>query len=198
MEVRPIPCPYLPSAAGAMTHRCLTAFGAERSAAFYLTALRYSQCLWLRDLPARSILSLCRALYAPMGAGDTVLKAYPLPYLAYRWLIENARNAGFLGNPRVSFQHQAARIRGTDQDLLRARAHALWWLTRRSRPELGPDPECEEPEDSIDAVLASLARYGIQPEPDWFRAAADYSLDSTDSASKTLSSSTGRRSGPSE
>ncbi len=181
-----------------MTHKCLTAFGTERDAAFYLTALRYSQCLWLRALPARSILSLCRALYAPISAEDSVLKAYPLPYLAYRWLIENARHPGFLGNPRVSFQHQAARIRGADQDRLRARAHALWWLTRRSRPELGRDPECEEPEGSVDAVLASLARHGIRQEQDWFLAAADYSLDSTDSASRILSSSTGCRSGPSE
>lgn len=198
MESQNIPCPFLPSAAGAMTHSCLTAFGENRDGQFYITALRYSQYLWLRKLPARSILSLCRGLYSPISADEPALMDYPLPYQAYRWLIEHAYNVGFLGNPRISFQHQAVRIRGKDSARVRARAHALWWLTCKSRPEMHGDPDCSEPIGSLHAVLDRLSCQGLEGEVDWFLAAADYSDDSGDSSSGICGGSTGRRSGLSE
>ncbi len=56
--------------------------------AFYLIALSYGHYLWLKGYSGHAILAITRALYANHPSED-----YP-------------------GNPRISFQHQATRLRG--------------------------------------------------------------------------------------
>ena len=62
-------------------------------------------------MPARAILALTRALYAaPPHSKDAI---YPVPYAALSGICQThgGQGAGFLGNPRISFQHQAQRMR---------------------------------------------------------------------------------------
>jgi hypothetical protein len=102
---------------------------------FFETAQRYTQFLWQKQKPARAILALCRAIYMdPASLPPGSLQ----PYRAYTWLLKNYRGEGFLGNPRISFLHQATRI-PPDQALKVSRAWALWHLTMQVMPELPTD-----------------------------------------------------------
>lgn len=130
-------CPHLPEAPKWMSYRDLRPGKPENPSHLFGTACRYAQFLWLRGLPARSLLALCRALYLhpeglPPGARQ--------PYAAFVWILRNAHHGGFLGNPRVSFFHQAVRT-SPERYLQRERATALWHLTVKIRPDLSPDPE---------------------------------------------------------
>lgn len=157
-------CPHLPPCPGHMDYRSLNRFGGRRDAEFYLVAQKYSQYLWLQHLPARSILSLCRAMYAPLHKDDPIYATLPLPYAALFWLLKNSRDRGFLGNPRISFQHQSLRIKGPHQSRQRARAHAMWWLSRIALPELPADSKCKEPSAKIGDILQGLGLHGISGE----------------------------------
>lgn len=156
-----------------MSHRDLSRLGARRDAEFYQTALRYSQYLWSQRYPARAILSLSRALYAPLVASDPVLEKHPLPYRGYGWMLAHYDGQGFIGNPRISFQHQCLRIRGRNGETRKARAHALWWLTCRLRPDLDGDPRCVEPDRSFESVCERLRIWGLPQERFWFAQAVD-------------------------
>lgn len=143
-----------------MSYRALQAHGAERSAGFYLSALRYSHHLWKGGHAGRAILALTRALYADVPAGDPVLSRHPLPYAALRWIVSHHGGDDFPGNPRISFQHQALRLRGHRRDLRRTRAWAAWALVCRARPGLRGDPAIETPEPTIPQIESRLIRYG--------------------------------------
>ena len=149
----PEQCPFLPEPDGSMNYRCLTEAG-ENVAAFYFTALKYGHYLWLNGHSGRSILAITRALYANVPEVDPILEQWPLPYAALKWIVAHHPSDHFPGNPRISFQHQATRLRGERRELRRARAWAVWALVRQAKPTL--------PGDSRQAIE--------EPTPEWIEA----------------------------
>ena len=111
-----------------MSHRCLTESRKANEADFYFAALKYGHYLWLKGHAGRSILAVTRALYANLSGGAPMLDQWPLPYTALRWIVAKHPSDDFPGNPRISFQHQATRLRGERQALRRIRAWAVWAL----------------------------------------------------------------------
>ena len=131
------------------------------------TALRYTQFLWLERRPARAILALCRAIYldpADLPPGRRQ------PYAAYAWILQNHDGEGFLGNPRISFIHQATRFRGPQQ-LKKARAWALWHLSARHLPQLPDDPAVEVNPPDTGKLAQLLEAQGLPGEGADFLAA---------------------------
>ncbi len=157
-----------------MDWRCLHAFGKVRDIEFYLMALRYAQYLWLDGYAGRAILTMTRGLYAELDGCEAQLARWPLPYRALQWFLLNYReDYGFLGNPRISYQHQAGRIRGRRQRRLSWRAWACWHIVRQSRPDLEADRRhpIEEPE-KID-IITGLKTHGIAGELEIWQAVVD-------------------------
>lgn len=142
-----------------MDYRILQAHGRERGEGFYLDALRYAQYLWQEGRAGRAILALTRALYAEVPAGSPVLAQCPLPYAALRWIVSAHHSDQFPGNPRVSFQHQANRLRGARRELRAARAWAAWAVVRAARPTLPGDPAEALPEPSLATIGDWLGRH---------------------------------------
>ena len=124
-----------------MSHRFLTELRDGDREQFYLTALQYGHDLWLQGHAGRAILALTRALYADLDAAANILQRWPLPNAALKWIVAQHHGDDFPGNPRISFQHQATRLRGARQDLRRARAWAVWALIQDARPSLPGDLE---------------------------------------------------------
>lgn len=161
----PLNCPHLPEADLALTHRCLTELNAKtQPTQFYVTALRYGHTLWHKGHAGRAILAITRALYADVPANDPILKDWPLPYAALAWIIKTHSSDDFPGNPRISFQHQATRLKGERQDLRRARAWAAWALIRKARPSLPADEEQQIEEPSIEGISQQLETSGHADE----------------------------------
>lgn len=163
------PCPLLPEAAPAMNHRCLTE-SPKDSPEFYLAAQRYGNFLWQKGLAGRALLALTRALYTDLAPGHPVGREWPPPYAAIRWIVAHHPGTDFPGNPRVSFQHQATRMRGPRQDRRRARAWAVWMLICQARPELPGDPDDPVAEPEAPAIHAMLEQTGRSGETElWHR-----------------------------
>lgn len=152
------PCPFLPKAPTTADYRILRDSGAQGSPTFVNAALRYAQYLWISGYPARAILALCRALYVSDNYNQNIEPAF-CPYRAYRWLIQFPNPIGFMGNPRISFQHQTLRMPSHSTTAKRCRAHALWLLTIKNRPDLNADPKEKEPAKSIDSLLQTMSRH---------------------------------------
>lgn len=145
-----------------MTHRCLTESGKD-TPEFYFNALQYGHYLWLKGSAGRAILAITRALYADIPEDDPILKKWPLPYAALQWIVAHHTSDDFPGNPRISFQHQATRLRGPRQELRRARAWAAWALIRDARPSLlgdADDPVKEPNESEIETLVADFGHDG--------------------------------------
>jgi hypothetical protein len=158
-----------------MSHRSLTALkGADREL-FYLTALKYGHFLWLQGHAGRSILAITRALYADVPPSAATLNQWPLPYAALRWIIANHPDNHFPGNPRISFQHQATRLRGDRQALRRARAWAVWALIREAKPTLAGDPIQGIEEPTLNEIDTQLRTVGYPCEVAIWQAALDHS-----------------------
>lgn len=121
-----------------MSYRDLRAHPKD-SAAFYANALKYGQYLWLHGHAGRSILAITRALYAPLPSNDPVYSQHPLPYAALGWIVAKNESDDFPGNPRISFQHQATRLRGDREPIRRARAWGVWTIICKVRPQLESD-----------------------------------------------------------
>lgn len=153
-------CPHLPTPDANMSHRCLTALKGGDRELFYLTALKYGHYLWLQGHAGRSILAITRALYADIPAGAPCLDQWPLPYAALGWVIANHPKDDFPGNPRISFQHQATRLRGDRQALRRARAWAVWALIRGAKPSLSGDTSQGIEEPTLGMIEAELSSVG--------------------------------------
>ena len=154
-EITLSPCPYLPEATGRMNHLCLTRLKKD-TPEFYYSALQYGHYLWLQGHAGRAILALTRALYADIAPNNPILRQWPLPYAALQWIVAHHSNDDFPGNPRISFQHQATRLRGPRQELRRARAWAVWALIRQARPSLPgdlADPVDPPMQEQIEAML---------------------------------------------
>ena len=103
--------------------------------AFYLNAtLSYGHYLWLKGYSGRAILAITRALYANFLPGKKSFangRSHIEPYIGSS-LITLAKI--ILGNPRISFQHQATRLRGDRVALRRMRAWAVWKLILPAKP----------------------------------------------------------------
>ena len=132
-------CPYLPFPKKEMSYRNIREMRGGNIEAFYLTALSYGHYLWLKGYSGRAILAITRALYANLPAEAEVLREWPLPYRALHWIVANHPSQDYPGNPRISFQHQATRLRGDRVALRRARAWAVWKLICSAKPELPAD-----------------------------------------------------------
>lgn len=147
-----------------MSYRSLSDLRGGDVAVFYLTALRYGQHLWMQGHSGRAILAVTRALYADLPESAPVLQDWPLPYRALRWIVANHPGEDFPGNPRVSFQHQATRLRGERQKLRRARAWAVWALIREVRPELPGDARETIAEPNRETIERALEAHGSMGE----------------------------------
>lgn len=154
-----------------MSYRCLTKLREGDTTDFYVETLRYGHYLWLKGHSGRAILSLTRGLYASLDEGAQVLFEWPLPYRALKWIITNHPSDDFPGNPRVSFQHQATRLRGERMQLRRARAWAVWALVRSAKPSLPEDSAQDFVELSLDKIEQELVEYGHSGESAIWRAA---------------------------
>ena len=143
-----------------MNYRCLAESRKTDEATFYITALKYGHYLWLNGHAGRSILAITRALYADVPEGISVLDQWPLPYAALHWIVATHHTIHFPGNPRISFQHQATRLRGQRQDLRRARAWAVWALVRKAKPTLPKDHTQHIEEPTLDWIEARLKETG--------------------------------------
>lgn len=166
------PCPYLPAAA-ALDWRDLHAHRGQSGPGLYLTALTYAQTLWQRGFTARAILALDRALFARLDGSEPVLATWPLPYRALAWIVREHPGDTFLGNPRISFQHLADRVRGPDRARRQARAWAAWYLVRQARPDLPGDPTHAVAEPAAEDVVAALNAHGHPGEAATWQALAD-------------------------
>lgn len=171
----PETCPNLPAPDAQMSHRCLTESRKANEADFYFAALKYGHYLWLKGHAGRSILAVTRALYANLSGGAPMLDQWPLPYTALRWIVAKHPSDDFPGNPRISFQHQATRLRGERQALRRIRAWAVWALVRRAKPTLRGDDTQKIEEPTIDWIEARLNMEGHVNEVSLWRTALDES-----------------------
>ena len=157
-------CPYLPSLSEGETldHQLLRKHGGARDAAFYSDALLYGHFLWQQGHAGRALLAITRALYADLAADDPILQLWPLPYSAMAWILQHHDSDDFPGNPRLSYQHQATRLRGERAELRAARAWAVWAIVCAIRPHLPGDPTC--PELSHKEIKDLLDEYGHPEE----------------------------------
>ncbi len=166
-------CPYLPETDVQMSYRYLTESKKEQGADFYFAALKYGHYLWLNGHAGRGILAITRALYADIRETEPILNRWPLPYVALKWIVTNHFSDSFPGNPRVSFQHQATRLRGKRQTLRRIRAWAVWALVRKAKPGLCGDNSQMIEEPTIDWIATQLQKEGHTNEPTLWQTALD-------------------------
>lgn len=153
-----------------MNHLCLTELEKD-TPEFYFKALQYGHYLWQTGYAGRAILAVTRALYAEIKEEDLILANWPLPYAALRWIVATHDSDDFPGNPRISFQHQASRLRGPRQELRRARAWAIWAIIRKARPSLPGDPADPVVEPTEQEIQARLDEFGHPNETElWARA----------------------------
>ena len=154
------PCPFLPPFEEGLDFRILWRHGACRDHDFYLDALCYGQSLWMEGHAGRALLAVARALYADVRPEASILAQWPLPYAALRWMVEHHVRDDFPGNPRVSFQHQASRLRGRRKAQRSARAWAVWGLVRVARPALPGEAGQDLVEPVFAEILDRLDRHG--------------------------------------
>jgi hypothetical protein len=147
-----------------MSYRELSELRGGDPEAYYRAALRYGHYLWRQGHAGRALLALTRALYADLSEDAAVLQDWPLPYRALRWMVAQHPSEDFPGNPRISFQHQATRLRGEHCDLHRARAWAVWALVRQAKPDLPGDAAQGVVEPSLKTIHSGLERHGHRDE----------------------------------
>ena len=161
--------PNLPEPLGDMDWRDLHGLREDRPGTLYLTALRYARHLWRRELPARALLAVDRALYADLAGDEPELAAYPLPYDTVAFMVAQAPEDAFTGNARVHYQHLADRVRGPREGVKRWRAWAAWAVVRRVRPDLPGDPRHAVVEPDEATIAAGLDEHGVPGETDRWR-----------------------------
>ncbi|MCC5841086.1 MAG: hypothetical protein JJT96_13295 [Opitutales bacterium] len=156
-----------------MDYRHLRIHRAGEGSGLIAAALEYAQALWMAGSPARSILALTRALYA--APPHTENAPYPVPYAALAWICRThgGSGAGFLGNPRISFQHQAQRMRREPLERRRARAWAAWYLAAQALPKLPDDDRAKTELPSCGKIAEALQANSSMAEAVlWFEVAA--------------------------
>lgn len=138
-----------------MNHRCLTNLP-KNSPAFYRSAQRYGNFLWQTGHAGRAVLAITRSLYADLPPDDPIYSEWPLPYAALSWIFQHHPIDDFPGNPRISFQHQATRLRSPHPQRRAARAWAVWALVRQAKPQLPGDPKDPVPEPTLAEIKQRL------------------------------------------
>ena len=162
-------CPHLPTPRAGMDWRVYQRHGDSRGAGFYGTCLEYGHALWHRQLPARALLCLDRAMGADLGEPDAVLSSWPMPYAAMAWIMREVPRDLFCGNPRVHFQHYADRMNPPREELRRWRAWACWALACRVRPELPGDPKHDVVEPTAVEIAEQIEILGSSQEVEMWR-----------------------------
>lgn len=147
-----------------MSASALSAHGTDRGAGFYLTSLTYAQYLWQRQLAARAVLCVDRALLADLKGDEPVLRDWPLPFAALAWMLPRVPSGVFVGNPRVHYQHLADRMNEPRREQRRWRAWACWAVTRAVCPEYPADPKHAVVEPSLDLITEKLLLHGLPGE----------------------------------
>ncbi len=166
-------CPFLPPGDLSISAVSMRAAGRDRGAEFYHLALTCAQSLWMRGLPAQAILLLNRAFSADLSGDEVVVKEWPLPYRAMRWIMEQRTEKQFIGNPRRHFQHLATRMVEPRRALRSWRAWACWAIAREVFPEDRADIEQLEKEGVKEPgeaeILTRLERLGLPGEAESWR-----------------------------
>ncbi|MDX2111617.1 MAG: hypothetical protein SFY80_15405 [Verrucomicrobiota bacterium] len=157
------PCPFLPAADALMDFRVLSSLRGGDGAELHLAALRYGQYLWLQGYTARAILAVTRCLHGDLPGDCQLLNEWPIPYQALRWLFRNHPGDAFMGNPRVSFQHQALRVRGPRQAIRQWRCWGVWYLAAMELPALEDDATCARG-PTMETILQGLHTHGVRGE----------------------------------
>ena len=145
---------------------------------YYFAALSYAQSLWREGKPAQAILQLNKAFMSDLRGDEEVLEAYPPPYAALVWILQNRPEDRFLGNPVRHFQHLATRVSGERKEIRSWRAWACYHLSRRVLPgdEFPADNEQVQEEDVAfpewEQVLAEIRRLGWKAEESVLRQVA--------------------------
>jgi hypothetical protein len=150
----------------------MRSLGNERGPVFYETALLYAGSLWLQGLPARSLLLINRALGADLRGEEAILKQWPLPYAAVRWILEHRPDEArhFIGNPRRHYQHLATRMVPPRKTQRRWRAWACWYLAFRLLPAEQYPADARQLEEegvvepSREAIAQALDAHGVPGE----------------------------------
>src|SRR3954466_5763317 len=163
---RPLPpCPYLPPPRPGLDWRTLHVHREDvRGEEFYHDCLEYAHSLWQRGLAARAILCLDRAFGADLRGDEAILREWPWPYAAMKWVLQTTPSDVFLGNPRVHFQHYADRLNAPRREQRRWRAWACWALAREVSPNLPGDPKHPVEEPSREQIARQLRTHGTSGE----------------------------------
>ncbi|MGH7959719.1 MAG: hypothetical protein ACREH8_22275 [Opitutaceae bacterium] len=187
------PCPCLPVPRAGLDWRALHAFRkSDRGPEFYFACLEYGHTLWQKGFAARALLCLDRAMGADLTGDEPILGQHPLPYAAMAWFIGQTPAGVFLGNPRVHFQHYAARVNEPRREQRRWRAWACWALARAVRPDLPNDPKHRVVEPALDDITAGLRAHGHNGEDElWRRELARVSKRTTRSGPRPSIASSG-------
>ncbi len=165
------PCPYLPENDPTLSAVSMRRVGSDRGEAFFLLALQCAQALWMKGLPAQSLLLMNRAFSADLNGDESILIDYPLPYRAMRWVMEARRADQFIGNPRRHFKHLATRMSGPRRELRSWRAWGCWAIAREVFPtdpadlkQLEEEGMVEPEREEIRCRLADLGHPGEAKE----------------------------------
>ncbi|MDV7400317.1 hypothetical protein RZS08_53375, partial [Arthrospira platensis SPKY1] len=90
--------------------------------------------------------------------------SWVLPYAAIGWMVSHHPGDSFLGNPRISFQHQATRGVALRHARRQARAWAAWAAVCKADTTLQPDIGYEFHEPGLDEIRTLLERHGLPGE----------------------------------
>jgi hypothetical protein len=156
-------CPFLPQPETDMNHGCLTSYKSSSPRQYYYNALKYGNFLWSKGYAGRAILAVARALYTRLPEHDSIYSDWPLPYPAIHWIVANHGSDEFPGNPRISFAHQATRMKPSHGMTKRARAWAAWAVVCHARPSLpgdSTDPNTELNHLEIEELLLTHGHSG--------------------------------------
>ena len=170
MSAKPI-CPFLPEPDEAMNHMCLTEVKKSDQGRYYYTALKYGNYLWREGHAGRAILAITKALYTDLPYTHPIYTDWPLPYAALHWLVATHDSDDFPGNPRISFQHQATRMKPEHSDIKRTRAWAVWALVCEAKPSLPGDISVPIEEPTLSEIEALLKQHGQPNEAETWKKA---------------------------
>lgn len=165
-------CPHLPMVTRRLTAGWTRVHRGRRDGGFYQASLEYAQSLWMEGKPAQAILQLNKAWSAELMGDEEVLRTWPLPYRALLWILLNAPEEGFLGNPVRHFQHLATRMCGRNAGLRSWRAWACYHLSAGVLPALDFPADFQQIEregivvPEMVGVLDALDQQGFTGEVD--------------------------------
>ena len=163
-------CPLLPEAGEVLTAEATAVFKRDYTVDFYHASLRYAQSLWLEGKAAQALLQLNKAFMAELDGTEEILRDWPLPYAAKRWVMLNCPSGEFLGNPVRHYQHLATRMSGPRTELRRWRAWGCFHLAEAVLPveaNLRDEHQITDEQiviPSLEQVLDSLEGLGLPGE----------------------------------